>query len=154
MLSMHVATWPVSAEARQTLFALQLLGWTFRLDGPDREGCWVATALMPPGVRRRVADGPEGAVRALLTVLGEHEVMEQGWHVIARLPGRRLPADVATVGTREEAMARAMEMLVRRAGAEVFVVGFQPGRLHMTQEPPPGAGDTVPWVTALDTSPP
>lgn len=137
MLSMHIATWPVSLESRQALFGLQLLGWVFRLDavpGADGEATeWVVSAGLGGGTRRCTGATPDDAVAPLLAVLAEHQVMESGWHVVARRPGDRYPKDVATVTDREDAMVRGMIMQGRHVGAEVFVVRFGPGPIRMTQ---------------------
>ncbi len=137
MLSMHIATWPVSLESRTALFGLQLLGWVFRLDAVtgahDEDASWVVTAGLGSGTRRCTGPTPEAAVAPLLAVLAEHEVMEPGWHVVARRPGERYPKDVATVSDREDAMVRGMIMQGRHVGAEVFVVRFSPAPIRMTQ---------------------
>ena len=137
MLSMHIATWPVSQKSREALFGLQLLGWIFRLDAVHGQGgedeSWVVTAGLGSGTRRCSGSSADAAVEALLAVLGEHQVMEPGWHVVARRPGERYPKDVATVTAREDAMVRGMIMHGRHVGAAVFVVRFGPGTIRMTQ---------------------
>lgn len=127
MLSRHIATWPLDADRRTALFALQLVGWTFRLDPLDPDAGvpgWVVTGELRGRARRSTGATPGDAVRLLLSVLAEHQVMEPGWHVIARRPGERFPRDLATVPTREDAMVRGMIMLGRTFGAEVFAVRF------------------------------
>lgn len=129
MLSRHVATWPLELDRRRMLFALELLGWAFRLEPHGAEHLegecgWAVCAGLGTGVRRCRGATPDEAVERLLSVLAEHEVMEPGWHVIARRPGDRYPRDVATVPDRDDAMVRGMIMLGRQFGAEVFVVHF------------------------------
>ncbi|MFN8122991.1 MAG: hypothetical protein U0237_11245 [Thermoleophilia bacterium] len=125
MLSRHIATWPLGADRRRTLFALELLGWAFRLEPAAADGPgWAVRAGAGGPVRRCRGATPDEAVERLLSVLAEHEVLEPGWHVIARRPGRREPLEVATMPSRDDAMVRGVILLGRRIGTEVFVVRF------------------------------